>query len=614
MVDRGRHIVAGALVVSALGLCAATGVASTTPPAPACAPATPDGSAQLDGAVTVSPMPGATDAPPQTQISFLGVPAQDLTAISVTGSESGVHTGRLLAYSQGDGGSFVLAKALTPGEHVTVSARLTLASGAQPLQFAFTVAEPDELPGAPARGHRLAAGAAQRFHSRPDLEPPIVTVHRRSSSEAPGDTFLAPYGVPAQAGPMILDRNGGLVWFDPLRRPTVATNVRVQTLGGAPVLTWWQGTVTTRGFGVGVDEIVGGDYQTIAVVRAGNGLESDLHEFQITPSGTALISAYFPVRCDLQALGGVADSAVTDSLLQEIDIKTGLVMFQWSPLDHVPLSASYSLASGASTWWPYDFFHLNSINLDPDGSLLVSSRNTWAAYDINSATGQLEWTLGGKDPTFVEEPGATTVYQHDARALGNDTYSLFDNGASPRQHLQSRGVVLTVDPQTGTVSRLAQFLHPGQPLLADSQGNLQALPDGHWFIGWGQAPDMSEFSAQGALVFDASLPTGYESYRALRFPWTGTPRTKPALAVAATHGGATAYASWNGATAVARWELLEGSSPQALARVGSVARVGFETAIPLRSEPADRFAAVGALDAQGATLATSAVVALPTRG
>ena len=234
---------------------------------------------------------------------------------------------------------------------------------------------------------------------------------------------------------MLLDPDGRLVFFRPLPRPMVATNVRVQELDGAPVLTWWQGTVTTHGYGIGVDEVSSASYQTLAVVRAGNGLAADLHEFQITPARTALITAYEPLECDLAADGGRARSAVTDSVVQEIDIATGLVRYEWSSLDHVPLSASYSSPAGSSSSWPFDFFHLNSINLESDGSLLVSSRNTWAAYDIDPAGGQVRWTLGGKNSTFVEGLGALTAFQHDACApLGPDTFSLFDNGASPQVH------------------------------------------------------------------------------------------------------------------------------------------------------------------------------------
>jgi hypothetical protein len=384
-------------------------------------------------------MPGATDATPQTQISFLGVPAGDLGAIRVTGATSGRHAGRLLPYSQGDGASFVLARPLAPGEHVTVATTLTLASSPHALRFGFTVADPDELRERPELLHHVAPGAQQRFRSRPDLAPPIVTVRQRSAAAAPGDIFVAPYGNAAQSGPAILDSGGGLVWFHPLPRPLVASNLRVQELDGAPVLTWWQGTIDTHGFGLGVDEIADRGYGTIAVVRAGNGLRADLHDFQITPAGTALLSAYYPVHCNLSSIGGAADSAVTDSLLQEIDIKTGLVMFQWTALDHVALSATYSRPRHAAVSWPLDYFHLNSINLDPDGSLLVSSRNTWAAYDIDAASGQVRWTLGGKQSSFVEEPGARTIYQHDARPLGNDTYSVFDNGACGRRGGRSRG-------------------------------------------------------------------------------------------------------------------------------------------------------------------------------
>jgi Arylsulfotransferase (ASST) len=590
-----------------LGVCTARGAASVAAAAPTCTPATLDGTAQLDGAVTVSPMPGARDAPPATQISFLGVPARKLSDVRVVGAISGSHPGSLQPYSDGDGGSFVPRSPFRAGERVLVSARVALADGGEPLSFGFTVARPDPVSTASERLHPLGPGGQQHFRSRPDLEPPVVFVHRRSSRQSPGDTFLAPYDVAAPGGPMILAPSGGLVWFEPLKPPTVATNLRVQRYAGAPALTWWQGTITTHGYGIGADEIDSPSYERIAVVKAGNGLAADLHEFQITPGGAALISAYYPIRCDLSALGGSSDAAVTDSLLQEIDIRTGLVMFQWSSVDHIALSDSYSTVSSASAAWPFDFFHLNSINLDGDGSLLVSSRNTWAVDDIDAASGQVRWTLGGKSSSFAEGAGATTAFQHDARPVGGDAISLFDNGASPQEHQQSRGVVLALDEETKTVSVREQFLHPGHPLLADSQGDLQALSDGSWFVGWGQEPDLSEFSSNGTLLFDASLPSGYASYRALSFPWSATPVRPPALAVTRRD----AYASWNGATGVARWELREGPSRGRLAHVGTVGSGGFETTIPLIPSTRERYAQVRAIDARGRVLANSDVQRLP---
>jgi len=609
-----RLLTLGALTCLALlgALPAALAAGAASPPSgPVCTPAAVDASALLDGAVTVSPMPGAADAAPQTEVSFLGVPAADLSAVSVTGSVSGAHTGRLVAYSHGDGESFVAAAPFAPGEVVTVSAQLALPPAApQPLGYQFTVGEPDQLAPRPEKLKALAPGSLQTFVSRSDLQPPVVTVNVHSALQAPGDTFLGPYGAAAQAGPMIIDGSGRLVWFNPLPRPLVATNLRVQKLAGAPVLTWWQGTITTYGFGQGLDVIDNEHYRTIAEVRAGNGDQADLHEFQLTAAGTALLTAYRPLDCDLVSVGGRPLSAVTDSLFQEIDVRTGLVMYEWDSLDHVPLSESYSSPSGSSTHWPFDFFHLNSINLNADGTLLISSRNTWAAYEIDPHTGQVLWTLGGKASSFTEGRGAATAYQHDARPTAPGQISLFDNGSFPQVHAQSRGVVLTVDAQTHTVSVLEQFLHPGRPLLADSQGNLQALGHGDWFVGWGQERYFSEFGAHSTLLFDASLPQGYESYRALSFnDWNATPTSAPALALRSGSSGVAAYASWNGATTVARWEVLYGPSSTALRPVQTAAPSGFETSIAL-GKRSGGVVEVRALDARGRVLGTSAAQAL----
>jgi hypothetical protein len=286
-------------------------------------------------------------------------------------------------------------------------------------------------------------------------------------------------------------------------------------------------------------------------------------------------------------------------------------MFEWTSLDHIPLADSYSSPTASSTHWPFDFFHLNSINLDADGTLLISSRNTWAADEISAGTGQVLWTLGGKASSFTEGHGAATAYQHDARPAGPGEISLFDNGASPQVHAQSRGVVLSVNSQTHSVSVLEQFLHPGHPLLAQSQGNLQALPGGDWLVGWGQEGDLTEYGPHSALLFDASLPRGYESYRALSFDdWHATPTSAPALALRRGAHGAIAYASWNGATSVARWEVFAGISRDALHRLGSTARHGFETAISLGAVKGG-VVEVRALDAAGRVLGTSEVQPLP---
>ncbi len=595
----------------ALGLGLATVSAAFARVGPTCGPATLNTSALQAGSVTVSPLPGSRDAAPLSQISFLGVPARELSVLSVVGSRSGRHTGRLFAYSQGDGASFLPTRPFAEGERVTVRARLRVGRSIHPLNDRFAIARQDSISSTPESVYPGSAAEVQSFHSRPDLHPPLVTVTAQSPAVAPGYEFVAPYTGPGQAGPMILDQSGGLVWFKALPPHVSATNFRVQQYAGKPVLTWWQGDVSVHGFGLGEDVIADSAYDDIAHVKAGNGHEADLHEFQITPQGTALVSAYYPLLCNVSSVGGPAYGAVVDSIAQVVDIRTGLVMYEWTSLDHVELSESYERAGISNTASPFDFFHLNSINLDRDGSVLISARNTWAVYDVNAATGRILWRLGGKHSSFSEAAGVRTAWQHDARELGNGTFSIFDNGASPAEHAQSRGIVLSLDAPQRTATLLGQFTH-SSPLLADSQGNIQALANGDWFLGWGQVPDFSELGPEGQLLFDAHFPVHTQSYRSFRFAWTGTPAHPPTLAFEAAPGGAgTVYASWNGATLVSSWRVLAGTGPASLTAVAQAPRSGFETAIPLSAGTAGPYLAVQALGPAGEVLGLSGTLAEP---
>jgi hypothetical protein len=206
-------------------------------------------------------------------------------------------------------------------------------------------------------------------------------------------------------------------------------------------------------------------------------------------------------------------------------------------------------------------------------------------------------------------PGTNTAWQHDPRELPDGTFSVFDNGASPKVHSQSRGIVLSVNPQLKTATLVSQFTRPA-PLLAYSQGNMQALPGGDWFLGWGQAPDFSELSPTGQLLLDAHFPAGDQSYRDFRFPWTGAPARPPAFAVTAGTGGAsTVYASWNGATLVASWRVLAGTATTRMHVVAQGPRIGFETAISVPAGTAGPYMTVQALDAGGHVLGVAPAAA-----
>jgi hypothetical protein len=595
--------VALALAVSPASYAAAT--------APACVPATLNESAALaNGAVTVTPAPDTLDASYLTQISFLGPPVADIADVEVSGSRSGAHTGRLLPYSQGDGASFVPSKPFSQGEVVTVHALLRGLSSGTPIAWRFTVAEVDSVsrsletpppPPPPPRPSEL-----QHFLSRPDLQPPTVDVTKSTGSQAPGDIFLAPYAGPGQYGPMILDGSGKLVWFKPIPKGERAADLRVQEYEGRPVLTWWQDPLVSAGRSEAGVVIADSAYKDIAVVRAGNGYQPDLHAFAISPRDTALFTVYDAIRCNLSAHGGPANGAVADTLFQEIDLRTGLVRFEWHALDHVPLANSYMpIGGGGTPLSPWDWFHINAVS-EHGANLLVDSRNTWAAYEVQASGGQVTWRLGGKQSSFAMGPGAAPAYQHDVREEPDGTISFFDNGGTPKVHSQSRVIVLSLNSQKMTAKLLSSFTH-SPPLSAPSQGDFQPQADGDWFVGWGQEPYFSEFAPEGKLLLDAHLPALYQSYTVLKFPWTGAPTQPPRVVVrTGSHGGLVAYVSWNGATAVRQWALLGGSAPHALSPLVVAPRSGFETAIASPNVP--RYLAVQALGEQGQALGASAVV------
>jgi hypothetical protein len=557
--------------------------------------------------VTISPLPGTPDASPRTQISFLGPQGTTVARVRVSGSSSGVHTGVLRRYSTGTGESFLPSRPFAEGERVSVSARV--ASGPMRGRLArssFTVArqapiEQGTFPTAPG-----SAAAVQHYTSAPQLTPSTVTITVPAApSASPGYLLLGPYQGQGTAGPMIADQRGGLVWFQPLPAGMAATNLTVQRYQGAPVLVWWQGHVLKLGFGQGEDVIYDSSYRRIATVRAGNGYSADLHVVRITGAGTAWLDAYDPVRMNLASVGGPAAGVLNDSLIQEVDIRTGLVMWEWHALGHIPFSDSKNPAPESS--YPWDFAHVNSVDPGGSGDLLVSFRNTWSLDDIDVHSGGFRWRIGGNRSTYRLGPGVLFYWQHDAVFQPDGTISLFDNGSNPPKEKQSRGLVLSVDDASRTVSLRHQLVNPFHTLLASSQGSMQGLSGGNWLLGYGGLPNFTEFDSAGHVLLDGTLGPGVQNFRTSLAQWSGRPPWPPAIALVGGAAPASVAVSWNGATDVASWRLLAGSSKGALRPAATVPRSGFESRIPLPAGSA--YAAVQALDAAGAVLGVSATIA-----
>jgi len=447
-------------------------------------------------------------------------------------------------------------------------------------------------------GTALADSFAPRVHAyetRPDLRPPIVSVlHHVQGATAEGLIFMAPLSGPGERGTLIVDDTGDPIYFHPTR-PVVGLNFRAASYRGKPVLTWWEGK-TEAGLGHGTHVILDENYRLVKHVKAGNGRAADLHEFIITNRNTALVTAWEPV----QAQGGT----IVNGIVQELELPSGRVLFEWKSLDHIPTTESHTGFDRNGRW---DYFHINSVERLLDGHYLVSARNTWGIYKIDGETGAVIWRLGGRKSDFHMGPGTRFAWQHDARLHPGNLLSLFDDGGAPMVQPQSKALLLHLDVKRMQATLHRRYVHH-PPAVARALGSTQVLPNGNVLVGWGTSPYFSEHTDGGRVVFDARLPPGGENYRVLRFPWRGQPYYPPVAKARRHAAGHLLHVSWNGATDVAQWQLEYGPTPGEVAPQRAVPRSHFETRIQVPDGAA--YARATAMDAKGRPLRSSNVVPL----
>jgi hypothetical protein len=576
-------------------------------------------SAAAANSVTVSPLPDTPDASPATQISFLGGAGTKVSDVHVRGSHSGNHGGSLRAYSTGTGESFLPAHPFQAGERVSVHARVDSGGAAQTVSTSFTIADQDAVsqqqfplnPGDPR--------AVQHYSSAPELTPSTVSITTPAKPGASaGDLFLAPYQGKGSPGPMISEQNGSLVWFHPLPGGDSATNFHVQQYEGKPVLVWWQGRILQVGFGQGEDVLYNASYQHVATIFAGNGYHADLHEVRITPQGTAWIDVFDPIHMKVPSSSGASDGVVLDSVVQEIDIKTGLVMWEWHALGHISLGESQTPSHAT---YPWDYVHINSVDPSPSssagagagagagadqlGDVLLSARSTWTLYDVDLHTGAINWRLGGGHSSFKLGSGTRFYWQHDAEWQPGGLISVFDNGSDPPKEKQSRGLLLDPNTSSRAVTLVKQFTNPTKTLLAESQGNTLNLSTGentagNWLMGYGRLPNFTEYDPSGHVLLDGTLGKNVQNFRTYFAPWSGQAPGVPSVLMS---GSSAVAVSWNGATNVASWRVLGGASATTLAPVAGAAKTAFQSTIAVPVGTA--YVAVQALDRSGAVLATS---------
>jgi hypothetical protein len=454
------------------------------------------------------------------------------------------------------------------------------------------------------------------FVTEPELPPPHIkpTMEPVRSALAPGSILVAPMynlnrpPMKGQSGPLILDDDLQPVWFRPEPTSRIAGNLEMQSYKGQPVLTWWRGELTSTGQTLsGEFVVVDRNYRTIARLQGRGGWVLTLHEF-IIDGDRAFVTANRNVQRDLSEEGGAYNGALIDSAVQEYELSTGRLIRTWSALEHIPPSASIELVPGNG--FPWDAYHVNSIQLVGDDKYVVSMRSTWAAYLVDRQSGEVEWTLGGRDSDFEFADDAKFEWQHDVKLRPDGTVTLFDNHCCQitagdtfvPPTAPSRALTLKLDERAKRVT-LVDETKRDDNFHARYMGNAQHLENGNVFGSSGSQPFISEYDPSGELVLDGRLPDPDQTYRALRARWVGEPRTLPRGAAQEANGKARIFASWNGATELARWRVLAGPTPGDLEPVANRDKSGFETVIEVPGGQA--FYAVEALDAKGRALKRS---------
>ncbi|KAE9396002.1 hypothetical protein BT96DRAFT_922457 [Gymnopus androsaceus JB14] len=417
-------------------------------------------------------------------------------------------------------------------------------------------------------------------HARASVNYALAPSDCPANSQVEGYFFYSPQGAVAmQGGGLIMNPNGTMVYY---ATGFGQCSMRgLQEYEGADHLAIWvgDGSPVTGRHGSGYiyiykNLLVDNTYSVVENVTVTNlGTGADVHELQITPNKTAVMTAY-PTQ--------------------------GEAVFTWKALDHVDPSECYAAIGDAGTGTvddPWDYFHINSIQKNDDGNYLISSRHCHTLYSVNP-DGDIIWRMGGMNCNFTFGPGANYTWQHHARIHNWTTLSL----------PFSQGLLLNYDDSAMTVS-LINARSPFNRTATTAQGSVQLLDNGDSIVGWGAMPSYSQHDNDGNILWSAQFGLVPDSaYRVFLHEWTARPTTPPSIQVSNTSSSnITVYAWWNGATEVTAWQLLGSTTDEPLVASPLVVadKLDFETALTFTGDRGYAYFQVAAMNADGEVLGFS---------
>ncbi len=541
------------------------------------------------GYLYLSPVPSASYVSAQTRyvlVRFTGATPSEVTNlttsfIQVSGASTGPRSGVTHVASDGRTVIFEMGAGFSANELVTVTLNPLPPPGAgasvQPYQYQFMTTAP--MPGflplsvAPAKPSAPTPGAPEKARplvrksaiaktnsgkrvalisngvSVPSDFPQVVIT--ANTNPSPGYLFLenALDGVPAYT--MMLDNNGFPVWY---RRGRMF-DFKVQKDG---TMSW--GTYDSSGSLIFT--VTDQNFNYLKTCVATNGYLTDAHELKVLADGTYFLIGDQYSTVDLSQIveGGSTAASVMESVVQGFTA-AGELIFQWRPWDNYDIR---DLPAGYNS----DFPHMNAIDIDEDGNIVVSARHLSEVTKINRDSGEIIWRLGGAHSGFDlgNDPLNGTSFQHSISALGSSHYMVFDNG---NYHVPevSRAVEYQLDLTNMTATMVWQF-RDNPDKYTYYTGNAQRLPSGNTLIDFAlaQYPKAIEVDTNGLKRFELSLVPESDSYRAFRFPWNGAVAA-PYLIAEQEAGDIALIFNKFGDTNVGYYRIYGGTSPHPTSRL-----------------------------------------------
>ena len=165
------------------------------------------------------------------------------------------------------------------------------------------------------------------------------------------------------------------------------------------------------------------------------------HDFERLPNGNTLVLTWEMMPDDLtrQVKGGHESGHGGDGMLGDTVREVtpeGEVVYEWNSWEYLDVEEDrICFLEGRAEWT-----HQNTLNVTPQGDLVISFRQTDTVGIVDRASGKFRWKWGRGDIS----------HQHNPTMLPNGRVLIFDNGPHKSGFTHSR--VIEVDPETNEIA------------------------------------------------------------------------------------------------------------------------------------------------------------------